>query len=143
MEEARVEEQVARLRLMSMKELKSEWLNHFEHEPPKFNRIFLERRLAYCIQKDALGGLKEETRLALEKLYLKKNNTKQKRKYRPPAPGSIITRVHNGIEHRVAVSETGYEYDGRRYSNLSIIARLITGTRWSGPSFFGLEESGE
>ncbi len=31
-----------------------------------------------------------------------------------------------------------YEYEGRRYDSLSVIAREITGTRWSGPLFFGL-----
>ena len=32
-----------------------------------------------------------------------------------------------------------YEYQGARYQSLSEIARLITGTRWSGPLFFGIK----
>jgi hypothetical protein len=40
----------------------------------------------------------------------------------------------------VAVTQDGqYEYQGRRYPSLSMIAREITGTRWSGPLFFGLK----
>jgi Protein of unknown function (DUF2924) len=39
----------------------------------------------------------------------------------------------------VEVEAEGYEYRGARYENLSEIARLITGTRWSGPLFFGLK----
>jgi len=38
----------------------------------------------------------------------------------------------------VNVDANGYEYRGGRYKSLSQIARLITGTRWSGPLFFGL-----
>ena len=41
--------------------------------------------------------------------------------------------------HVVHVEEQGYEYDGSRYDSLSQIARLITGTRRSGPLFFGLK----
>ena len=39
------------------------------------------------------------------------------------------------------VLEEGFEYQGRRYASLSRIATLITGTRWSGPVFFGLKET--
>jgi Protein of unknown function (DUF2924) len=40
--------------------------------------------------------------------------------------------------HLVNVQPNGYEYKGGRYKSLSQIARLITGTRWSGPLFFGI-----
>ena len=39
------------------------------------------------------------------------------------------------------MAEEGFEYKGERYRSLSEIARLITGTRWSGPLFFGLKQS--
>ena len=41
----------------------------------------------------------------------------------------------------MTVKEKGYEYQGSLYQSLSEIARLITGTRWSGPLFFGLKSS--
>ena len=57
-------------------------------------------------------------------------------------PGTVLTREYRGIEHHVAVAQDGqYEYQGRRYPSLSTIAREITGTRWSGPLFFGLKPS--
>jgi hypothetical protein len=37
------------------------------------------------------------------------------------------------------VLNDGLEYQGMKYTNLSVIARMITGTRWSGPVFFGLK----
>ncbi len=44
--------------------------------------------------------------------------------------------------HQVIVGEDGFDYHGARYASLSRIAREITGTRWSGPLFFGLRKAG-
>ena len=41
----------------------------------------------------------------------------------------------------VTVENGRYEYQGIRYRSLSQIARLITGTRWSGPPFFGIKQA--
>jgi hypothetical protein len=54
-------------------------------------------------------------------------------------PGTRLVRQWQDKVHIVHVEETGYEYKGSRYESLSEIARLITGTRWSGPLFFGLK----
>ena len=35
--------------------------------------------------------------------------------------------------------QDGYEWQGRPYRSLSAIARAITGTRWNGWAFFGLQ----
>jgi hypothetical protein len=42
--------------------------------------------------------------------------------------------------HRVTVTQEGFAWQGITYSSLSEIARLITGTRWNGPRFFGLRD---
>jgi hypothetical protein len=49
-------------------ELKKQWRQLFETEPPPYNRRFLESRLAYRIQELAYGGLKPETIARLEAL---------------------------------------------------------------------------
>jgi hypothetical protein len=36
-------------------------------------------------------------------------------------------------------AEYGFSFRGQRYRSLSQIARAITGSRWSGPLFFGLK----
>jgi hypothetical protein len=41
--------------------------------------------------------------------------------------------------HEVSVLPEGYEYNNHTYGSLSEIARAITGTRWSGPAFFGIK----
>lgn len=60
-----------------------------------------------------------------------------------PAPvtqnGCVLTRDWKGRRHTVRVSEDGYEWEGDTYRSLSKIAQLITGTRWSGPRFFGVQ----
>jgi len=40
----------------------------------------------------------------------------------------------------VLVRDDGYEYDGRRFASLTQVATAITGTHWSGPTFFGLKK---
>ena len=39
------------LTTMSMAELQTLWRGHFDRPPPKYNRVHLERRLAYRIQE--------------------------------------------------------------------------------------------
>ena len=58
------------------------------------------------------------------------------------SPGTRLVREWRGAVHRVTVGEDGFDYRGTRYSSLSRIAREITGTRWSGPLFFGLRKAG-
>ena len=52
---------LAALKTMPMPDLKAQWRELFETEPPPFNRRYLENRLAYRIQELAYGGLKPET----------------------------------------------------------------------------------
>jgi hypothetical protein len=54
-------------------------------------------------------------------------------------PGTRLIRQWQDQTHVVTVREDGYEYQGSHYQSLSHVARLITGTRWSGPLFFGLK----
>jgi hypothetical protein len=67
-------------------------------------------------------------------------------KGRAPSPGTglragtILVREWRGMTHRVLALDEGFEHDGKRYGSLSEVARAISGTRWSGPRFFGIEE---
>lgn len=49
-----------------------------------------------------------------------------------------MTREYRGVLHHVEILEAGVSYAGQPYGSLSEVARLITGTRWNGPKFFGL-----
>ena len=134
---------LAALKTTSTPELKAQWRDLFETEPPPFNRRYLESRLAYRIQELAYGGLKPETIKRLEALgeQLDGGNA-SKRRIRAdlkPITGTRLIREWQGVEQTVTVLQDGFEWQGRPYQSLSAIARAITGTRWNGWVFFGLK----
>jgi len=57
---------------------------------------------------------------------------------RVPLPGSVIIKEYRGRTIAVRVFDSGFEYDSRRFTSLSAIAKEITGTKWNGFLFFGL-----
>ena len=59
---------LAALKTTSTPDLKKQWRDLFDSEPPPFNRRYLESRIAYRIQELAYGGLKPETIRRLERL---------------------------------------------------------------------------
>ena len=59
---------------------------------------------------------------------------------RPARPGTRLVREWNGTAHIVTVGEDGViRWNSADWNSLSEVARAITGTRWSGPAFFGLK----
>ncbi|WP_412049471.1 DUF2924 domain-containing protein [Hoeflea sp. Naph1] len=125
-------------------ELKKQWRELFESEPPPFNRRYLESRLAYRIQELVYGGLKPETIRRLERLGKELDGgDRKKRSIRAgrdrPITGTRLLREWQGVEQIVTVTADGFEWQGRPYKSLSAIARAITGTRWNGWIFFGLK----
>jgi hypothetical protein len=135
---------VAALKTTPTLDLKQQWRELFDSEPPPFNRRYLESRLAYRIQELAYGGLKSETIRRLERLGEELDGgDKRKRGIRidldRPITGTRLLREWQGVEQIVTVTAVGYEWRGRPYKSLSAIARAITGTRWNGWTFFGLK----
>jgi hypothetical protein len=134
---------VAALKATPTSDLKKQWRDLFDSEPPPFNRRYLESRLAYRIQELAYGGLKPETIRRLERLGEELDGgDKRKRGIRAerdrPITGTRLLREWQGVEQVVTVTADGFEWQGRPYKSLSAIARAITGTRWNGWVFFGL-----
>jgi hypothetical protein len=135
---------LAALKTTPTPELKQQWRDLFDSEPPPFNRRYLESRLAYRIQELAFGGLKPETIRRLERLGEELDGgDRAKRRVRAdrdrPLTGTRLLREWQGVEHVVTVTTNGFEWQGRPYKSLSAIARAITGTRWNGWTFFGLK----
>jgi hypothetical protein len=106
------------------------------------SRRLLVRALAYRIQERVLGGLDLATRRRLERAA---QDLEAGRRRRSPSktiePGTRLLREWKGVVHEVLVLEDGVDYRGESWSSLSAVAREITGTRWSGPRFFGLTAS--
>ncbi|MEQ9145207.1 MAG: DUF2924 domain-containing protein [Parvibaculaceae bacterium] len=134
---------LAALKTATTPDLKAQWRDLFDNEPPPFNRRYLESRLAYRIQELSLGGLKPETIRRLERLGEELDGgDRSRRRVRAdamPIAGTRLIREWQGVEHVVTVTADGFEWQGRPYKSLSAIARAITGTRWNGWVFFGLK----
>ncbi|WCR09685.1 DUF2924 domain-containing protein [Paracoccus stylophorae] len=134
---------LAALKTTPTPDLKKQWRDLFDSEPPPFNRRYLESRLAYRIQELAYGGLKPETIRRLERLGEELDGgDRTRRSMRAdrdrPITGTRLLREWQGVEQIVTVTGDGFEWQGRPYKSLSAIARAITGTRWNGWVFFGL-----
>ena len=131
--------QIAGLTKCDMEELRERWRLLFGGEPPAYGRELLRRRLAYRIQEIAFGGLSEARRQQLRAIDATARQSKPKRnKDGIPLMGAVLVREYEGERHEVIVLQDGFEYRGKKWASLSVIARHITGTRWNGPLFFGL-----
>jgi hypothetical protein len=124
-------------------ELRKAWANRFGDTSPAISsRDVLLHFLAWRIQADLLGGLDSVTERKLRDIAkaLERDGDYEPKIRRNLSPGIVLTREWKGVIHKVTVAADGFQYLGRQYRSLSDIARMITGTRWSGPRFFGLEQ---
>lgn len=136
--------QIAQLPELPMTEIRALWKRLFGTEIPNHNRQFLERRIAHKLQ---LIEFRKTNRKLLESnerrinTLIETGKLRNREKDNRLLPGSELIRIYQDVEHRVVVvgADGQYEYEGSRYASLSAIAREITGTRWSGPLFFGLK----
>ncbi|GAO39523.1 hypothetical protein SCH01S_33_00100 [Sphingomonas changbaiensis NBRC 104936] len=137
-----VDEHIEQLRMMTFAQLKSEWRRVWRRAPPvSFTSDLLMRGIAYRLQEKAFGGLAAEIGRELDGIEtLGKSarlGTAQTVQLRP---GNRLVRRWRGTTYTVDVTRDGFLFQDRRYASLSTIATEITGTRWSGPRFFGLKE---
>lgn len=136
-----IEVRLAKLPKLSRTALQNLWQeNYGMSQPPQLRRDLMIPILAYRIQENAFGSLKAATRTRLRQLAEGFANHSEPVGPRKPTlkPGTRLVREWRDQVHLVNVQPNGYEYKGGRYKSLSQIARLITGTRWSGPLFFGI-----
>ena len=135
--------EIAALRQATPAERKERWRALYGTEPPRrISRDLLIRALAYRIQEKALGGLKPFTRRSLAKVAADASARRPIQVAPEPTtlkPGTVLLREWHGTQHQVIVRENGIVFNGKQYKSLSQVAYRITGTKWSGPLFFGLK----
>ena len=134
--------EIAALRQTTPADLKKRWRALYCTEPPwRISRDLMIRALAYRIQEQALGGMKPSTRRLLAKVAADASARRPIEVAPEPSlkPGTVLLREWHGTQHQVIVRENGIVFNGKRYKSLSQIAYRITGTKWSGPLFFGLK----
>lgn len=147
-------EQLAALATMSPVQLRTEWRRVYQALPsPRLTTDLLRRGIAYGLQERVHGGL--PTMMARELDRMGKRRLADKAAEGSDAgagrsardeprlrPGTRLVRAWQGRTYSVLVTEHGFVMDDREYSSLSRIAETVTGTRWSGPRFFGLNGHG-
>lgn len=128
----------------SLADLRSDWRRLYRLSPPKrLSRDLLIRGIAYRLQEQSSGGL---SRNILNQLVTRDDQTQIKTEPQPRTsapitlkPGTRLVREWRGQTLSVLVSADGcFDWNGKRYASLSMIAREVTGAHWSGPRFFGL-----
>ena len=153
---ADLDARLAELDHLTTLELRERHAELFGEPARSGNAQWLRRRLAWRIQELALGGLSERARRRAGELArdadlrvrpprdrggpLRASTGRlARRDDRVPIAGTVLTRVHKGVEHRVLVLPKGFEHEGRVHRSLSAVAHAITGSHWNGFHFFGLD----
>jgi hypothetical protein len=155
---------LARLRVL--------WAEHMCRAEPPSQKCLLIRELAWRVQARTKGGLDAQTRRLLAAAVreamkcrpLDREGASEptaphveaagsaaptsrrrvtRRSTAAVVPATRLIRVWRGATHEVhAMKDGSFRYRGQTFKSLSEIARAITGTRWSGPRFFGLTTRG-
>jgi hypothetical protein len=138
--------EIARLRGLDVGELRALWHTVFGRQaPPHLPRHLLFRILAYRLQADRLGDLDADCRRLLERIGAGASDgidriVADSQGSKTLRPGTLLTREWAGHPQQVMVLADGFSWNGTTYPSLSQVAFAITGTRWSGPRFFGLDK---
>ncbi len=150
--------EIEQLRGVRIEALKARYRELFGEEPRSSNHTHLFRRIAWRLQALSEGDLSQRARdraatLALD-VDLRVNAPRKfwrelaaqsrgpVRDPRLPSIGTTLERHYRGQTISVKVSAEGFQYEGKTYDSLSSIASSVTGTRWNGFSFFGLNKKG-
>jgi hypothetical protein len=137
-----VEKRIATLPTLSKAALCDLWKQFFHSAPSsQLRRDLIIPILSYRMQEQAFGSLSARARERLRQLSRAFEEGSDPTAAGAPRirPGTRLVRQWGDRVYLVNVQTNGYEYQGNRYRSLSEIARLITGTRWSGPLFFGIK----
>lgn len=164
-EKPEIKEHLGKVARMSRRQLQSLWRELFPTPAhPKLSRSLLVSLLSYRLQEELFGGLSSLIRARLQAIRGSQGGRSNQRPGRrsvsstqtgpsminlrhkkPPTrvllnPGTRLLREWRGDTYTVLVVENGYQFQDSHYRSLSEIARRITGSRWSGPLFFGLKQ---
>ena len=136
MAQQNVSEELKDLEACNIDSLKAKWHALHGADPPKgLSAKLMRRAIGFEIQVRAYGGAKPAARRELQKAL----STSAGEVCKCIAPGSRLLREWHGDVYVVDVVEDGVIWNQKSYASLSAVARDITGTRWNGRKFFGVE----
>ncbi|MFM6829707.1 MAG: DUF2924 domain-containing protein [Novosphingobium sp.] len=121
--------------------LRAEWRRLYRSPAPELSPDLLARGIAWRIQERQHGGLAPAVERELGRLSQQGAAAPQPGASAPASvrPGTRLVRSWNGESYSVLVIEGGYCFRDQTFGSLSSIAKAITGTKWSGPRFFGFK----
>lgn len=156
---AKMQNELAALDNMSVGQLRERYQEVFGEIARTRNKQFLRKRVAWRIQAIAEGDLSERAKARAAEIAndadlriraprriattLEPERTvtatiQSERDPRLPLPGTVLKRKYKGQILRTMVLASGFEYNGEVYESLSALATHITGTRWNGFQFWGI-----
>lgn len=128
---------LARLETMDRKDLVVDWKKTWGTDPPaSVSKQLLRLAHAYRLQEQVLGGLKPYVKSRLQLIAMRKTDNFEAVPI--VKPGTRLIREWHGGIHEVLVMDEGVIYRGQRYKSLTAVTQAITGSKQSGPLFFGL-----
>lgn len=138
----KLEHELDRLQKAGAGELKQQWRRRMGAEPSHLSADLVRRRLAYEIQSRICGTAKPQLIRQLVELNAAFQADPNYSPYMSHAltPGTVLVREWRRRTYKVHVVEDGFLYASCKYDSLSEIAQCITGAKWSGPAFFGLQK---
>jgi hypothetical protein len=148
---ASIGDEIAHLRGLDLKGLRSRWQSVFQRpSPDHLPRHLLFAIIAYRIQADRLGDLDHETKRVLDRTISNETGAAASarlvsfdQKQTELTPGTVLVREWDRHSQRVMVMADGFAWNGQTYDSLSKVAFAITGTKWNGPRFFGLRDKAD
>ena len=162
-ERLNVAREVATLKRMTVTQLRGRYVEAFGETTRSGNKDWLWKRIAWRMQANAEGDLADRARRIRARAEELANDADLRLRPRGmPAlsnasttktanvefsdqagvlmPGTVLTRQYKSQTITVTVLDKGFEYEGEVYRSLSALAKVITGSHWSGNRFFGLAQ---
>ncbi len=152
--------EIEKLRRASLAALREKHRELFAEETACRHREHLFRRIAWRLQALAEGDLTERARQRAQQIArdadlrivaprdfftvdgapvrTARGEGSRRSDCRLPLPGTVLTRKWKGRNLLVEVLPNGFRFENQHYASLSAIAVAVTGTRWNGLAFFGL-----
>ncbi|WP_241233712.1 DUF2924 domain-containing protein [Altericroceibacterium xinjiangense] len=126
--------ELAALPTCSRAELRQRWTSLTGKPAPKVSAALMRMALGAELQTHVYGGLSSRTEQRLTKAAGMSEAG-------ATPPRQRLMREWKGVLHTVTIeADETIRWQGKRWRSLSEVARAITGTRWSGPAFFGLKQ---
>lgn len=133
--------EISSLQWLNEKQLKDQYAALIPDAMSCPREDLLRSLIAYRLQEKFYGiKLSDATKKMLQKTVegdkllssSSRNNNPTKHK---------ITRNWKGVNYEVTVHSDGrVEYEGKIYRSLTAVAKVITGSHWNGPVFFGVKQ---